>query len=232
MGNSSLQRTEFLDRVLENAPAIVVVELNSPHNLKGNIRAPATLRSLSLSSTSDAIKVFTETSGDVFAGMNFTASYAAAMLYKYLGIGLLRNEFFDFESKLKLKANRDIAASDSGFLSLDRELEFNADQSHRGMVSAVVLAQRQKVNLEKYVAKLGTVSATLLAKCDHLIAEAKKQDCKLVFVLSPRLGASQLKMVYPVFEQIGVGSKIDMSDPRKYPEFYDAEFSFDAGTHE
>lgn len=220
----------FLDRVLNDCvPKVVIVELNPPQSLRGNVRSSATLRSLSPSSAASAINTFCETSKSQTENLTFAASFAAALAYKYLGFGLFRTEFLPYEPDAIASAVKKIEASDAGFLSLDKELTFDPNLEARRNVSPKKLEKRQQVNIEKYSGGFKELSSTLLAKCEEFIKQAKNRNCRLVFFLSPRMGASQLRAVYPVFEHLDEANRIDMSDPRKYPEFYDVDHSFDDG---
>lgn len=220
----------FLDRVLNDCvPKVVIVELNPPQSLRGNIRSSATLRSLSLSSAADAINTFCETSKTQTENVTFAASFAAALAYKYLGFGLFRTEFLPYEPDVIASAKQKVEASDAGFLSLDNELIFDPNLEKRRNASPEQLEKRRQANIEKYSGGFEEVSSTLLVKCEEFIARAKAKNCKLVFFLSPRMGASQLRVVYPVFEKLNEANRIDMSNPRRFPEFYDVDHSFDDG---
>lgn len=220
----------FLKRVLSDAsPSILIVELNTPHSLAGNIRSAAVLRSLSPRSSVNAIMTELETSASFSEKVKYITSYAAAMLYKYMGFGLMRIEFFQYSSKDQAIASRDVEASEAGFLSLDREVEINPSLKMGSGILPKNQQQRSKVNVDKYSLRISEGPSTLLATCNSFIVRAKETNCILIFVLSPRMGRRDVDIVHPVFERLPDSNKIDMSDPRKYPEFYDTQYSFDDG---
>jgi len=64
-------------------------------------------------------------------------------------------------------------------------------------------------------------------KLNTMAAEAKKQGTHLVFLLSPRIDASQYDELIPLFHYLHRAHRIEISDARKYPEFYISEYSFD-----
>ena len=224
------RQDRFVLKALEETnPRVVVVELNAPLSLSSNFRSAETLRAITPETIKTSINTKLESSGSMLGKARFVASFAAAAAYKYLGIGLMRTEFFEYDSKAVESTMRRVDLAKAGFLSLDREQEFCSDFSQRAKPSLEGLAGRRDQNVKKYVDMKASVSSTLLVKCRRLIDRGEKQQCQVVFVLSPRLVSPQLEIVYPVFEQLPSANKIDMSDPKKYPEFYDLAYSFDPG---
>ncbi|MEM8892584.1 MAG: hypothetical protein AAGD28_31675, partial [Bacteroidota bacterium] len=63
-----------------------------------------------------------------------------------------------------------------------------------------------------------------MRRLEDLMAKSKAKGIHLVFVLSPRVYAPDL---LAMMQQLPAEHKIDLSDPRKFPEFYQAKYSFD-----
>ena len=193
------------------------------------MRSGSVIRSVDLPAASEAILISKETASDTRTFLEFGGSYFAALLYKYSGIGLFRYALGNKADDIELAKNR-FRHSEHGYLSLDREQKIGlGSTSERKPVKQQELDKRRIENLEKYNADQSRLSPTLLAKCRAAIKRADLQGCRLIYVLTPRMGKSDLAAVYPVFDKLPVAHKIDLSSPNEYPEFYSLRYSFDKG---
>lgn len=61
---------------------------------------------------------------------------------------------------------------------------------------------------------------------EDLMAMGNAQGVKVVFVLPPSMHATK---VVPIFNSLPPDRRIDLCDPRKYPDFYLPRFAFDRG---
>lgn len=62
---------------------------------------------------------------------------------------------------------------------------------------------------------------------NEMADDASKNGTHLVFLLSPRIDASQYDELIPLFQHIHPAHRIELSDSRKYPELYLSANSFD-----
>lgn len=223
------RQSVYLDRVLEQtSPRVLVVELNPPKSLAGNIRSSATQRSLNLRTVRDSIFTRLESMGSTKDKNRLLASFGAATIYRCLGIGLFRAQFCQHDGQESQDALRFANASTGGFLSLDLQEKMGAKKIPKHGQLGSILKKRKAEDLEKYETNF-SASSTMLARCREWIGHADDKDCRLIFVLSPRLGKSDLQVVYPVFQQLPKTNKIDMSNPQEFPEFFEPRYSFDKG---
>ena len=219
----------FLDRV-ENATSskVLLVELNGPKSLFGNLRSGSVIRSIDLFDALEVLSISREMNSDTRSSLKLNVSYLAALLYKYSGIGLFRFALGDSAEAVN-DAKRRLSYADNGYLSLDQELAMKLGNRARQASNTSQLDQRRQENIEKYTNPQDGLSTTLLAKCETAIDRAQSHGCQLVYVLPPRIGESDLSMIYGVFRELPASNKIDLSDPTKYPEFYSPQYSFDIG---
>ena len=224
------RQDKFLTRVEEvSTPKVLLVELSMPRSLFGNLRSGSVIRSVDLAVALNALSISSETASDTKTSLRFGSSYLAALLYKYSGIGLFRFSLSGQADMIE-RAKTQLSHSENGYLSLDREEILGRGAANQRMpATQSELRKLQDDNTRKYNDNPSKLSPTLMAKCQASIDRAASQGCRLIFVLSPRVGKSQLAAIYPVFRELPSNHKVDLSDPVEYPEFYSANYSFDRG---
>ena len=224
------RQDKFQERVEKLAtPKILLVELNVPKSLFGNLRSGSVLRSLSLGNALEAFSISRETTPDTKITLKLGSSYIAALLYKYSGVGLFRFAIQSERDDID-RAAAELANAKNGFLSLDRQHAMQLGSASKPTPAKESELLKLRIDdLNKYSVRQTSLSTTLLSKCESAIEQAQSRNCRLIYVLSPRLGGSQLAAVYPVFRKLPDKCKIDLSDPVEYPEFYSEAFSFDKG---
>ena len=137
-------------------------------------------------------------------------------------------EFIDFPSLID---NR------NGFYPLDWEYEDTKDESDAMKNRMQMFKKDTLQNLKLILASESfnaneanrsySVNQLHLDKINQLIALSEVHGIHLIFILHPRLQRYEYPMVLPLYEQIDVKHKINLSDSRKYPQFYQAANTFD-----
>ena len=74
--------------------------------------------------------------------------------------------------------------------------------------------------------KAANLNPTYMAMVNRMFDEAHKKGITLIFLLPPRYGRSVYTYLVPVFKSVPAGSRINMADSDRYPQFYALENSF------
>ena len=124
-----------------------------------------------------------------------------------------------------------------GFYSLDQEYEDTKDESdamknRKQMFKKdtlqnmkLILASTSYFETEKIAQPV--INSLHLEKIDQLIELSKLNGIHLIFILHPRLQKYEYPLIIPLYDQIDDRHKISLNDPGKYPQFYQASYTFD-----
>ncbi len=163
--------------------------------------------------------------------------YLRAYLYKYSGFGLFHLLHPLPISDEVTKANVLMQEHTEGFYAKDFELRNTTnDNIKEGYLAenmelledTSVISKNIELQISKYGQKyLHEKQSIYLEFLGNLRSKSKKKNVEIIFVLPPRLSETATNSIYPVYKKLDINQKIDLSDPKKFPEFYTVQNSFD-----
>lgn len=128
-------------------------------------------------------------------------------------MGLGNNGFINLEDAVRYASDAEIrsgmAALRDGFFADTTVL---SSAKERAFLSYLELNPAQAMNQPH------------MQRLEDLMEKSKAKGIHLIFILSPRVYAPDL---LAMMQQLPEEHKIDLSDPRKFPEFYESKYSFD-----
>jgi len=174
------------------------------------------------------------------------AAAVAAHTVNYLGyllnLGYL-TEAFHYRDVLDRDrpAPRAVGAHGNGFVSLEDQQRLTAgddtvtepERHRRFLRDTTVVTARARAARKAGAAKAsvaGRYNAAYAAKLNALIDAYARRGTRLVCFIPPRLDRNHYAELYALFGRLPERNRIDLSDPRRYPAFYLAGYSYDA-TH-
>lgn len=167
--------------------------------------------------------------------IDIASHYGIALFEKQFNVGMydeIREWYGEDRDSLSRRDLALLGGQRNGFLSLDKDKGY-AGRRRKFLACEEYLVPMSAVNTEYYYSCTveeehteGEGAAALLDEARRLIALSKERGIHLVFVMMPR---TPYRETYPIAEALPPGHVINLTDPRKYPEFYDLDHVFDRG---
>lgn len=160
--------------------------------------------------------------------MDYFKIYLATHLFSYVDFKILNN-FFEINNELNTNS-----VGENGYYSLwldmmENDIENGPRDWHETFKSdTTVVAERRKFALNA-LNQIDTLQLNeyYLEFLHTLIEEYKKIGVELIFVLPPKLLERYYLELLPIAKSLPQKNMIDMSNPLKYDEFYQTQYSFD-----
>ncbi|MBT8421620.1 MAG: hypothetical protein KJP03_00715, partial [Gammaproteobacteria bacterium] len=160
--------------------------------------------------------------------------YSRTLVYKYAGFSMLG--YLSTERELRPFMRERIAAAPAGFYAKDAELAASSFADNVATMQRVRdsfvrnqhrLDDRRRLHVSKYDRDWTLSSSPYVTRLNRLIRDARDRNIDLIFYLPPLLTPAGVEFAYPVFLQLPESQRIDLSDPRTYPQLYSPEYLFD-----
>ena len=224
------------ERLILNPPhplKYLFLELNRLDYVQDNFSSPEIMFALDHADFYFCFLTILESGLRIDKKLYYSAQYARAYLYKYLGFG-----YYDLltrkPSKARLKKSDDFwGHQPSGFLSKDVQLSLGlgaksmTEDRARFLADTAVVGKNLKMIQKKYRNPTGAYSLTYLNKLKTIISEAESKGIEVILVLPPRGSAVTYDMCLPIFQHLPYSHRIDLADPVAFPRLYTYEYSFD-----
>lgn len=164
----------------------------------------------------------------------YSSLWGIRYLERLYGIGLLGQQL-RFIANPAMKRKGFCGKHNRGYCNLERMLrgkfasEFRARR--RYFLEHLPNYQKKWLLTQKAIAseEMKQLSLQYLQTLRHLVEDSEKQGIRIVFYLPPPLDPRTYKELYPIFRRLDTRRRIDLADPRRYPEFYRVENLFDGG---
>lgn len=165
-------------------------------------------------------------------------AYFISLIENLFNVGLLKdnynyfNRLADFQSKGEYYR---LGTQKRGFLSLEKQLELYPNKHLKER--KIEFEKDNSVAEERKMQLLSTIENDAFQKLNkshlnyinRLLELGDKKNIKIIFVLPPKMSNSSFKQIFPIFKEIPSPNKINLADPRVFPDFYRVENSFDVG---
>lgn len=158
--------------------------------------------------------------------------YSVSYLEKLWNVGLVKS-WYEVERDgpnkelLGLEGNGFINLEDAVVLASDPEIREGMAALRDGFFADTTVlssARSQATSIYNTFDPAHPINPAHWARVQNLLERSQEKGVHLIFLLSPRVYAPDL---LAMMEKLPQAHKINLSDPRKYPEFYVAKFSFD-----
>lgn len=214
----------------------VLMELQSLNRIaRMNAGTRAAIYSVDLETCRFAVSTLSEVEARPARRAEAIRHYRTSFLQRFFKLQILR-EMLEFRfgsppAGLVLGPNRD------GFYALELQAEEFPGRSRKiiarraGLMrSPESIAHRRMRAADVYRnPESWSFSRTHLRRLERIVDRSRARGIEIRFVLPPRLPASELEELLPIYERLGADLAIDLADPRAHPEFYAMENSFDLG---
>ena len=159
--------------------------------------------------------------------------YSMSFLEKSWNIGLLKSAYEVYQHGPKTEL---LGLAGNGFINLEDAVRFAPNPDiRRGMAAlreqyladTTVMSsagERAQRNFEEAAHSTHSINPVHKVRIDALTQLAASKGVHLIWLLSPRVYAPDL---LALFRTIDPRHRIELSDPRRFPEFYQSKYSFD-----
>jgi hypothetical protein len=163
-----------------------------------------------------------------------TLQYARSLAFKAFGFGM--GSYMGFERTLRQRDHERVENSLRGYYSKDAEILLASESE---MVTKLIetravlekkpelLGAREALHVAKYTRIWRPQDNPFVEKLNDLIKQANANGIKLVYLFPPLELERGVEFAYPTFLALPEENRIDLSDPRKYPELYEIDNVFD-----
>ena len=228
---------DYLERLVAAPPEglqRIYFELFRLDTITLNYRAPEIMRSITPGLYVDTLQTVAAANFDLRYKVFLWWQYTRALLYKCTGFSML--SYRTTERELKPFMRERLAAAPLGFYAKDAELQASVYEDNLATLRRVRnsfagkehrLDARRQLHTEKYDRDWVLAGDPYTMRLNALIDKAAATGIDLIYVLPPLLTPAGVEFAYPAYLQLPETHRIDLSDPRVYPEIYNAANMFD-----
>ena len=128
-----------------------------------------------------------------------------------------------------------LGSGQNGYYPLEEQLDFTTNSNVRNNLlkrnksilnNSEIIERRREESVASYNMDGVAIDQIQLQRINHLINKSKEKGIHLFLVLSPR---SKVPELIRLGNSLSKDHFIDLSNPNKYPELYQPEYSFDVG---
>jgi len=240
LGNPGLypmRSVSYLSHIIDEPPpgvSLVFFELFRLDSVTYNYKSPEIMHLMSLPGFSDVVKTIRAANFPFDYKVYLVGQYLRALLFKLTGFGML--DYLGIDRELRPLDEERLSHASSGYLAKDIELMLSQDPDNVAKISAIgerfqqggdSLEQRKRLHREKYNNEWQLRPSPYLNRLKELAVEADGKGIRVVYLLPPLLTNRGIYFAYPVYRQLPVDHRLDLSDPAVFPELYSAGNLFD-----
>jgi hypothetical protein len=240
LGNPGLypmRSVSYLEYLIENPPPSIkhiVFELFRLDTVTFNYKSPEIMRLAGFANFVDILQTIGAANFPLSYKFYLAGQYARAFAFKALGFGVI--DYLQMERSLRPVDIERLGFVNRGYLAKDTEIAQTRDAENRAHIEEVgalleqqpqLLGPRIQANKAKYARDWKLASSPYVEKLRDLIAQAERKGITLVYVLPPLLTEPGIYFAYPTYLQMPEGSRLDLSDPERFPDVYAIDNVFD-----
>jgi len=240
LGNPGLypmRSISYLEHLIDNPPPnvkYIVSELFRLDTVAVNYKSPEIMRITGFGPFIDDLQTIGTANFPLDYKLYLATQYLRALAFKAFGFGM--KTYLQYHRTPRARDLERIEKSLRGFYPKDTEIQLTSEAE---MVQKLVnvrleleerpqlLEQRRTLHIDKYARQWLPQDNPFVEKLVSLIRKADAKGIKLVYFLPPLQTVRGLHFAYPIYQALPVESRIDLSDPRKFPELYQTENVFD-----
>ncbi|MEJ2139143.1 MAG: hypothetical protein P8Y61_06810 [Gammaproteobacteria bacterium] len=240
LGNDGLypmRSVSYLEHLIETLPdriEVIFFELYALDGLSFNYNSPELMRITNLGNFVDVAETILKANFPHRAKLHLLFEYLRSFLSKSMGFGLV--SYQQFERDLPLMHAERLSRTPRGFYAKDVELGETTFYDNRAKLMEVgsviqkqpeLLQNRRAAHIEKYKRAWNLDPNPFANKLQQLLGRAQARGIRLIYFVPPLLTPAGISFAYPTFLLMPEGSRLDLSDPAKLPEVYEADNVFD-----